>query len=101
MLDLYAGPNDDGGEDDSIVSEPEVPENDGTGLLAIALIEANREAEPDLATIHPRDNPATIETLPNPEKEPIATIPLDDEPEVEEDSLEPPKDWSPRGPERG
>jgi hypothetical protein len=86
---------------DSESPEPEIAEDNGDAMLAIALMEASEEPEPNLATIHPRDNPETIETLPNPEKEPIATITLEAEPEIEEEPAEPPKDWTPGGPERG
>jgi len=48
------------------------------------------------ATIHPRDQPETIETLPNPEKE-GTTIKIKDT----EGSADPPKGWTPGGPERG
>ena len=86
-------------ETDIAEPEPEIAEDNGDAMLAIGLMAASEE--PDLATVHSRDNPETIETLPNAEKEPIATIPLETEPEIEEESSDPPKDWRPGGPERG
>ncbi|PKO23338.1 MAG: hypothetical protein CVU38_04565 [Chloroflexi bacterium HGW-Chloroflexi-1] len=51
--------------------------------------------QPDLATVHPRTQPGTIETLSNVEAE-GETIALG-----EGKRAEPPKEWRPGGPERG